>query len=551
MRKIILLFKVIIILLPAALFAQNKVVTGTVRDVGGALPGASVLEKGVSSNGTVTDVNGKFKLTLRGSSNTLIVRFIGYNDQEFKAGDGSIDIILASKSQSIEEVMVTGFGTKKRITNTGAASTISAATIRTVPTANVQNTLAGRLPGFFSQQSSGQPGKDASDFFIRGVSSLNPAGNQPLIIVDDIEYSYDQLQQINVNEIESITILKDASTTAIYGIKGANGVLVVSTRRGKSGSPKFNLRVESGVQSPTRTPKFLNSYETAQLINEAFLNDGLEGQFQFSQTDLDHFKNGTDKYNHPDVDWYNEIFKKNSVQTNSNLDISGGSEQVKYFISGGAMLQNGLNKDFSDPQNLVNTNYTFKRYNFRSNFDLKATKTMDIRVDVTTRFSDLNQPHELSSVGQIYDFKSQTPFSSPVLNPNGSYSYAYSRFNPTQLPTLNARLGTGGYDNSKRTDFNALLGVTQKLDDLTKGLSLTGRVAYSSIEQFTKSVSRSTIPSFHYNPDGTYIKNPNGTFFYSPYHQSASSDISITNLNLQLYANYDRTFNEDHHFTGL
>ncbi|RYE19516.1 MAG: TonB-dependent receptor, partial [Sphingobacteriales bacterium] len=188
MRKIILLFKVIIILIPSALYAQGKVVTGTVRDVGGALPGASVIEKGVSANGTITDVNGNFKLTLRGSANTIIVRFIGYNDQEFNVEkSSSIDIILASKSQSIEEVMVTGFGTKKRITNTGAASTISAATIRTVPTANVQNTLAGRLPGFFSQQSSGQPGRDASDFFIRGVSSLNPAGNQPLIIVDDIE----------------------------------------------------------------------------------------------------------------------------------------------------------------------------------------------------------------------------------------------------------------------------------------------------------------------------------------------------------------------------
>ena len=171
------------------------------------------------------------------------------------------------------------YGKKTRITNTGAVSSVSAADIRTVPTANVQNALTGKLPGFFSQQSSGQPGKDASDFFIRGVSSLNPAGNQPLIIVDDIEYSYDQLQQINVNEIESISVLKDASSTAIYGIKGANGVLVVTTRRGKSGAPQVNLRVESGLQAPSLTPKFLDSYQSAIMENEAEKNDGIQQRY--------------------------------------------------------------------------------------------------------------------------------------------------------------------------------------------------------------------------------------------------------------------------------
>src|SRR6202012_2113975 len=156
---------------------------------------------------------------------------------------------------------------------------INAADVREVPTANVQNTLAGRLPGFFSQQTSGQPGKDASDFFIRGVSSLNANGNQPLIIVDDIQYTYDQLQQINVNEIESITILKDASTTAIYGIKGANGVLVVTTRRGVAGKPKFDVRIEGGGQAPVRTPKFLDAYESAMLVNEGEKNDGIPLSF--------------------------------------------------------------------------------------------------------------------------------------------------------------------------------------------------------------------------------------------------------------------------------
>jgi TonB-linked SusC/RagA family outer membrane protein len=551
MRKIILFFQIIFTLLPVALYAQNTTVTGKVRDMAGSLPGVSVVEKGMPTNGSISDVNGRFTLTLKGQSNTIIVRFIGYVNQEIKVSDNkALDIILQTSTNGLDEVAVVAYGTRKRITSTGAVSSISGSDIRTVPTANVQNALTGKLPGFFSQQASGQPGKDASDFYIRGVSSLNPAGNQPLIIVDDIEYSYDQLQQINVNEIESISILKDASSTAIYGIKGANGVLVVATRRGKSGSPKFNVRAETGMQQPTKTPKFLDSYNAALLINEAQLNDGL--QQSFTQADLDHFKNNDDPYGHPNVNWYDKIFKKQSYQANANLDIAGGTNALKYFISGGALNQNGLVRDFADPQSLVNTNYYFHRYNFRSNLDLKVNKTLDLRLDVTTRFSDLNQPYNQNAVGEVYNFTKQTPFTSPYLNPNGSYSYAYSPFNPDHLPTLNARLATGGYQHSRRTDFNFLFGATQKLDALTDGLSLTGRIAYSSIEQYTKQIFNEGIPSYHYDPvTNQYSLRPGGTYVYQNYGLTGNTDMNSNNYNLQLYLNYDRTFSNTHHFSGL
>ncbi|MBB5394098.1 TonB-dependent receptor [Mucilaginibacter sp. AK015] len=551
MRKIILFFQIIFTLLPMALYAQNTTVTGKVRDIAGVLPGVSVVEKGIPTNGTITDVNGRFTLTLKGQTNTIIVRFIGYINRELKVeANKPLDIILQTSTNGLDEVSVVAYGTRKRITNTGAVSSISAGDIRTVPTANVQNALTGKLPGFFSQQGSGQPGKDASDFFIRGISSLNPAGNQPLIIVDDIEYSYDQLQQINVNEIESISILKDASTTAVYGIKGANGVLVVTTRRGKSGTPKVNLRVEGGVQQPTKTPKFLDSYNSALLINEAQLNDGLPQSF--TPEDLAHFKNNDDPYGHPNVNWYDKIFKKQSYQANTNLDISGGTQALKYFISGGALNQNGLVRDFADPQSLVNTNYYFRRYNFRSNLDLKVNKTLDLRLDVTTRFSDLNQPYNQNAVGEVYNFTKETPFTSPYLNPNGSYSYAYSNFNPDHLPTLNARLATGGYQHSRRTDFNFLFGATQKLDAITDGLSLSGRVAYSSVEQYTKQIFNEGIPSYHYNPVmDQYSLRPGGTYVYQNYGLTGNTDINTNNYNLQLFLNYDRTFSNTHHFSGL
>ncbi|GAB2686359.1 TonB-dependent receptor [Mucilaginibacter koreensis] len=539
-------------MLPYASFAQGRVVTGTVRDLTGALPGASVIEKGVPSNGAVTSTNGKFQLTLRGQSNAVIVRFIGYIQQEIPVkSDKPLDIILQTNSNGLDEVSVVAYGTKKRITNTGAVSSISAADIRTVPTANVQNALSGKLPGFFSQQSSGQPGRDASDFFIRGVSSLNPIGNRPLIIVDDIEYSYEQLQQINVNEIENISILKDASSTAIYGIKGANGVLVVTTRRGKGGAPQVNLRVENGIQAPTKTPRFLDSYNTAVLINEAYRNDG--NAPYFTQQDLDAFKSSNDPYGHPNVNWYDAIFKKYSYQANTNLDISGGTNALKYFISGGALSQNGLVKDFADPQSLVNTNYYFKRYNFRSNLDLKANKNLDLRLDVSTRFSDLNQPYNQNAVGEVYNFTKITPFSAPYINPNGTYSYAYpTDFNPDRLPTLNARLATGGYQHARRTDFNVLFGATERLNSITEGLSATARVAYSSIEQFTKQIFNGGIPAYHYDPtNNSYSLRPGATYVYQTYALTGNTDLNTNNYNVQLYANYDRTFNNAHHFSGL
>lgn len=559
MRKIILFFQIIILLLPAALYAQNKTVTGTVRDAEGVLPGATVVEKGLPTNGVTTDGNGKFKLTLKGSSNTLIVRFIGDVTREINVGaKTTVDVIMSTNSHGLDEVSIVGFGKTSRITNTGAVSSINAAEVREIPTANVQNTLAGRLPGFFSQQSSGQPGKDASDFFIRGISSLNPAGNQPLIIVDDIEYTYDQLQQINVNEIETISILKDASTTAIYGIKGANGVLVVTTRRGKAGTPKINFRMEGGLQSNTITPTFLDAYHSALLVNQAEANDIQAGaaahDLTFSQADLTAFQNGSDPYGHPNTNWYNDIMNKYSFQTNANLDISGGNERLKYFISGGALDQNGDVKYFPDPRGELNNNYYFTRYDFRSNLDLKANNTLDLRLDVTTRFSDLNEPLNEGAVGQLYNFSLETPFSAPFLNPNGSFAYNNSVFTPGKSPTLNALLASGGNSNSRRSDYNVLFNAVQKLNMITDGLSATARVAYSSVEQYSAQIrpSSSAIPSYYYNPAAnTYTLNPGGAYVFPTYSQTGQTDIYTTDVNVQLFANYDRTFGSKNHVTGL
>jgi len=558
MKKIFsfILLLTIIIVFPAALYAQ-RIVTGIVKDTtGDALGSASIMEKGVPGNATAADANGRFKITLKGNSNTLVVSFLTYKVQEVNVKDarnqGPLEIIMVIAPSSLNDVIVVGYGKKKRITNTGAVGVVSGAEIRDVPTSSVQNALAGKLPGFFAQQRSGQPGKDASDYFIRGISSLNAAGNQPLIIVDDIEYTYDQLAQINVNEIESISILKDASTTAIYGIKGANGVLVVTTRRGIAGKPKFNVRGEAGWQAPVRTPKFLDAYNTAVLVNEAYANDGLSQAF--TQADLNLFKSGTDPYGHPNINWYDAIMKKSSVQANTNLDISGGTQSVKYFISGGAFTQTGGVKNFSNGNDGVNTNYFYKRYNLRSNLDIQATKNFSLRLDLTSRFGDINQPYNQNVIGNIYDFSKYHPYSAPFLNPNGSYAYAIDTKN--QLPTMNAMLATGGYSRQRRTDFNVLVGFNEKLDAITKGLSLIGRVAYAGIQQNTLNLARpfGFPPSYNFDPrDNSYHLNTGvstGGYTLSEYRTIGNTDLDNQRVNVQLYLNYDRTFSF-HHVSSL
>lgn len=541
MKKI--LFLLICMQLFSSSFAQQITLKGTVKSSDGELlPGVNVIIEG-TTKGTITDFDGNFQLSVS-PGNKLIFSFIGFKKSQITVkNQTSLKVVLDPDINSLDEIVAVGYGQTKRITMTGSVSAIQARELKSIPTASVQNALYGKMPGFFTQQRSGQPGKDASDFFIRGASSLNDAGNQPLIIVDDVQYSFDQLSQININEIESISILKDASTTAVYGIKGANGVLVVKTRRGKEGKPQVNLRIESGMQMPVRTPKFLDSYQTAMLVNEAYENDGL--QPKFTQEDLDLFKSGEDPYGHPNVNWYDEIFKKVAFQQNANIDFSGGSERLKYFISGGAFSQNGLVKDFNDPYNEINNNYFYRRFNYRTNLDFDVTKTLNLRLDISSRFGNINQPRNQNVTGEIYNFSKIHPYSAPVLNPNGTYTYAYDT--DTKDATINARLANGGYERIRRTDSNILFGATQKLDFITEGFSASGRVAYSSIEENNRQLFRSSFPTYHYDPvNDLYTIDPRGQYAYGSYMVLGSQSKFIKDLNIQTYLNYDKSINEIH-----
>lgn len=532
-------------------FTMGQSVSGVVSglDDGEPLIGVTVKVKG-SQNVVVTDIDGRYTIAAKAGDH-LLFSYVGYVEREIVVRGTVVDVQLQPDANGLDEVVVVGYGQAKRITLTGSVSSINGKELQKVPVSSVQNTLAGKLPGFFSQQRSGQPGKDASDFFIRGVSSLNSDGNKPLIIVDDVEYTYEQLSQININEIESISILKDASTTAIYGIKGANGVLVVKTRRGEDGRPRINVRVESGMQMPVRTPNFLGSYQTAQLVNEAYANDGM--QPLFTDVDLEHFRTGDDPYGHPDVNWYDEIFKSTAQQSNANVDVSGGSERLKYFVSVGYFLQNGLVKDFGSANTDVNSNYLYRRFNYRSNIDFQVTNNLSMRLDITSRFMNINEPYNLNATGQIYSWEEMHPYSSPVINPDGSWSYLYDTAG--RRPTLNARLANSGYRRTRRNDNNLLYSANWKMDFITKGLSGNVRVAYSTIDENWRSVWRSEFPTYHFHSDGQgggyYTINPDHVYTNGSYAVTAGTNTARKDLNLQAFLNYARVFDQVHDVSAM
>ncbi|RYE19231.1 MAG: SusC/RagA family TonB-linked outer membrane protein, partial [Sphingobacteriaceae bacterium] len=529
------------------LFAQTKIVQGVVKDKAGSLPGASIIEKDVPGNGTATDLDGKYKITLRGQSHVLVIRAVGYLTKEINADiPTNLNVTVTADTKALEEVVIVGFGATKKATLTGAVSTVSGDIIRQNPAASLQNTLAGRLPGFSSQQQSGQPGADGALFYIRGTSSYTGA-NQPLIIVDDIEFTYAQFARLDPNEIESLSILKDASTTAIYGIKGANGVVLVTTRRGAIGPPAITYRTEYSLTEPTKIPKFLNAYQSVLLFNQAKVNDGLRPYY--SDADVEHWRTGDDPIGHPDNDWYKILFRKYSYQWRNNLDISGGNDKVRYFVSLGSLNQNGILNDFKNPDN-VNNNFYYKRYNYRSNLDFNATKTLSLKLNLFGNLGEQNNPFvpAINGIQNIFyfyqSFLTLSPYAYPITNPNGTYGYSYVQPDRYASPNIVQALTLGGYSRNFENNINFNGSATQKLDFITKGLSIKGTVAYGSTYSYNRSLTRGTYPAFIYNAaTNVYTPlNPN-VFRVGFYGLGYSANSTTRIINPQASINYDAKFN--------
>lgn len=545
----------------SAYFFRDILIKGkVVDDQGQPLVGVTVQVKGMNI-GTITDIDGNFSLKAP-ENKTLVFTYIGYEKKEVIANTHfPAKVVLKSDASGLSEVVVVGYGTQKKADLTSSVSQVSGTDVRKTPAANLQNGLNGKLPGLFSQQRSGQPGAEsAANIYIRGVSTFT-GSQSPLVLVDNVEYPYDQLFLIDPNEVESISILKDAAATSIYGIKGANGVILVTTRRGAVGKPVIHLRSQWGIQTPVHILETLNAYQSAQLQNEADINDGLTPMF--TDEDIALFKSGKDPYGHPDVNWYNALFKKHTMLTNNNLDISGGTKRVKYFITLGYQFQNGLVKDIpykgkdqvASGETKLNPNFFAKRYKFRSNLDINATNTLHFKLDITGTRLATNRPKAEYLFGSIFRYDYASPYMMPIYNPDGSFGWGNPNrmLPPASANNVAAVYALGGYTKNLNDFMNFHLAGTQKLDDITKGLSVEADVAYSFANTGERTLTRyaTSIPTYWYNSDDkTYHPRDPNIFTIPPYQLVYAGGTPDRRLNLRGNLNYERSFGV-HNVSGL
>ena len=377
---------------------QNVSVVGKVVDSNGEpIIGANVIVEGQSTNGTITDIDGVFKLNVPKGAK-LIVSFIGYTTETVVAKP-SMEVVLKDDSQMLGEVEVVAYGVQKKVSVTGSIASVKGEELVKTPTGSISNMLSGQMAGLTTVQYSGEPGSDAAQIFVRGQATWNQSS--PLIQVDGVERDFND---IDPNEIESISILKDASATAVFGVRGANGVVLITTKRGKEGKAKISVSSSASIIAPTKPIEMVNSYQYATFYNMINELDGTEPVFD--EAIIQKFKDGSDPIRFPSVNWIDYCLKDMTVQTQHNVNISGGTDRIRYFISAGAYTQGGLFKEFDLPYNL---SYQYNRFNYRSNLDIDVTKTTTLTMNIAGNVNNASKPYTgQGSAGMLINILSST-----------------------------------------------------------------------------------------------------------------------------------------------
>jgi TonB-linked SusC/RagA family outer membrane protein len=449
------------------------VVSGTVLDENGkAMPGVSVSVRGVSTM-TTTDGAGKFKLVVQSAEAVLAFSFIGYETVEMPVGSKtSFSIQLKIASKSLGEVAVVGFGTQRKVSLIGAQSTVKPAEFKQ-PAGDITTMLAGRIAGVVGVQRSGEPGKSGADIWIRGISTFGNGNNSgPLVLVDGVERS---INNISAEDIESFTVLKDAAGTAVYGVRGANGVILLKTKTGKVGKPQIYFDYNEGVNTFSKRPEMLDGISYMNLANEALSTRNQNPKY--SQEYIDNTKNGTDPLLYPNVDWMKAVFNKYGHTRSANLNASGGVENAQYYVSLGYFNETGFLK--TDELAQYNSSLKFNRYNFTSNLNLKITKTTKLDIGLQGYFSNGNYPG--INTGDIFQSAMDAaPVAYPVMYPGGLVPGQSSNGgfrNPY------ADLTRRGYRNEFKNQLYSNIRATQDLAGLTQGLSATLMFAFDTYNQ--------------------------------------------------------------------
>ncbi len=371
-----LLILPLVLLSVAGALAQGTTVKGRVTDEGGAgLPGVTVLLKGTST-AAPTDVEGNYTLSVPGLEGTLVFSYIGYLPQEVPIDNRTaIDVSLQPDAKALEEVVVVGYGTQKKATVTGSVSEVEGEAVTKSPQPNLSNALAGRVSGVIINNRGGEPGYDGAEVRIRGLATTG--NNDVLVVVDGVPGQIGGLDRLDPNDIESITVLKDASA-AVYGSRAANGVILVTTKRGTTGKPVVSYNFNQGFSSPTRLPEFADAATYATLLNEIdYYNNTAGGLNQrYTPEEIELFRNGSDPLNYPNTNWLDEVLNPVALQNRQNLSVNGGTEKVNYFASLGTVYQDGLYKNGATE---------YMQYNFRSNLDANVTERFSVGLSLSGR----------------------------------------------------------------------------------------------------------------------------------------------------------------------
>lgn len=516
---------------------QQIVVTGTVVDENKEpLIGVNIVVKDVPGMGAITDIDGKYKIKMQ-PYNRLIFSYIGFEKQEILVKEQTeVNVVMkVSKGQVLDEVVVTATGGQKKLTVTGAVTTVKTETLKSNPSSSIVNSLAGNVPGVLAMQTSGQPGQNVSEFWIRGISTFG-ASNSALVLVDGFERD---LNQLNVEDIESFSVLKDASETAIYGSRGANGVVLITTKRGKEGKINIDAKVETMYNTRTITPEFVDGYAYANLMNEARVTRNLEPAFATDELEI--LRRGLDPDLLPNVDWQDVLLKDGAMTYRASVNLNGGGQNTRYFVSASYLDEQGMYKVDENLKNDYNTNTNHKRWNYRMNADIDITKSTLLKVGVAGLLRKQNEPG--FSTDYIWQsIMGQNPVTIPVMYSNGYVPAAGNdmKTNPWVMTTQT------GYTERWWNEVQTNVILEQKLDFLTKGLSFIGRFGFDTNNENT--IQRQKWPEQY---KAERYRDSNGEIVYkriADVHEMLQASWSDGNRKDYFEAefHYDRTFKEAH-----
>ena len=479
----------LLLLLPVQTFAQNLRVEGRVLDeLGEGMIGAGVVIQG-TTNGTITDLDGNFVLPSVPRGAILEISSVGYTTKEVQVTGEPLLITLEPDTRALDEAVVIAYGQQKKVTITGAVSAVGGDDLLKAPVANVANALQGNLPGVSAVQASGMPGADEPVIRIRGVGSLNSA--EPLVLVDGVERSFSQL---DANEIESISVLKDASATAVFGVRGANGVILVTTKRGTEGKASVTASASAAVQTISKFIDFADSYTYGKMWNYSQITDVLpmdqwpgtanikdyspyaDTGIRFSQEVMEHFRTGDMPRTFPNMDWIKYIMNDSAWQEQANVNVNGGTERVRYFVSAGFLNQDSLFKTFSDNKNET---FNFKRLNYRANLDINVSKRSQLSITLGGRMQDRNTMG--GGEGFLFRYlQGATPYAGSGIDEEGRHIVSDEAFvGPYDRDALSNYYGLG-YVNESTNVLNFDIQYKLDLGFITNGLSFKTKASYNS-----------------------------------------------------------------------